>query len=405
MHGYTSIQDGILCDSHTLIFLSFRTKLKKMLDITGKLFNVIKSMYDQIKSCVRFDDELSNFYRCHKGLVQGEALSPLELDIIQNCHSIQINQINLFLLMYADDTILIAETSEHLQEMMDTLQTWTNEYGLTVNINKTKIIVLRSSWQLGNETFFYNGEQVEIVNTFSYLGLYLHYNGKFNVTQKHIAAQGKKSLFCLMKEVQKHNFNIVTLLSLFDTYMSPILNYCFEIWGYIKAQEIEKVHTMFLKRLLGVKRSTSNDMVYREMGRLPLIVQRKYQILKYWTKLIETENCILRAVYDMTWTSCVENDIQNWLSEIREILIDIGMAEVWQQQRIDNEKLFLYVAKQSLKDLAYQKIDRFINDSNKCIFYKHVYNCNILFQPYLNVGVLQKYKKIIAKFRLSAHAL
>ena len=170
------------------------------LGITGKLFNVVKSMYDQIKSCVRFDDELSNFYRCHKGPVQGEALSPLifllfvndiELDIIQNCHSIQINQINLFLLMYADDTILIAETSEHLQEMMDALQTWTHEYGLTVNINKTKVIVFRSSWQLGNETFIYNGEQVEIVNTFSYLGLYLHYNGKFNVTQKHIAAQGK----------------------------------------------------------------------------------------------------------------------------------------------------------------------------------------------------------------------
>ena len=69
----------------------------------------------------------------------------------------------------------------------------------------------------------------------------------------------------------------------------------------------------------------------------------------------------------------MENNIQNWLAEIREILIDIGMAEVWQQQRIENEKLFLYVAKQSLKDLAYQKIDRFINDSNKCIFYKYVY--------------------------------
>ena len=81
------------------------------------------------------------------------------------------------------------------------------------------------------------------------------------------------------------------------------------------------------------------------------------------------------------------------------------MAEGWQQQRIDNEKLFLYVAKQSFKDLAYQKIDRFINDSNKCIFYKYVYNCNRLIQPYLNIGVLRKYKNIIAKFRLSAHAL
>ena len=58
-----------------------------------------------------------------------------------------------------------------------------------------------------------------------------------------------------------HNFNAVILLSLFDLYVSPVLNYCSEICGYAKAQEVEKIHTMFLKRLLCVKRSTSNDMV------------------------------------------------------------------------------------------------------------------------------------------------
>ena len=45
--------------------------------IAVKLLNVIKSMYQQIKSCVRFNNELSDFYTCFKGLVLGEALSPL----------------------------------------------------------------------------------------------------------------------------------------------------------------------------------------------------------------------------------------------------------------------------------------------------------------------------------------
>ena len=48
------------------------------------------------------------------------------------------------------------------------------------------------------------------MNTFSYLGLLLHYNGKFNVTQKHIVEMGKKALFCLMKKVKNHNFNVFT---------------------------------------------------------------------------------------------------------------------------------------------------------------------------------------------------
>ena len=108
---------------------------------------------------------------------------------------------------------------------------------------------------------------------------------------------------------------------------------------------------MFLKRLLCVKRSTSNDMVYCETGRLPLIVHRKYQMLNYWMKLIGTENCILRSIHEMTLLSCRENNTRNWLSEIRYIFISIGMAEVWQQQKIKNAHLFLYVAKQSLEDI------------------------------------------------------
>ena len=169
-----------------------------------------------------------------------------------------------------------------------------------------------------------------------------NYNGKFNVTQKHIASQGKKVLFCLMKEVQKHNFNVLTLLSLFDTYVSPVLNYCSEILGYMKAQEIEKIHTMFLKRLLGVKRPTSNDMIYRETGRLPLIVNRKFNMLNYWLKLTRTENCVLENIYEMTLRSCNHQDNQNWSAEIRDILISIGMVDVWQQQRVKKFNIYLF---------------------------------------------------------------
>ena len=43
----------------------------------------------------------------------------------------------------------------------------------------------------------------------------------------------------------KYNFNMATLISLFDTYVGPILNYCSETWGYVKACKIETVHTAF----------------------------------------------------------------------------------------------------------------------------------------------------------------
>ena len=382
--------------------------------VRGKLLNVIKSMYSQIKSCVKFNGQYSEFYNCYKGLVQGEALSPLifslfindvETDLLQNnIQPLEINEINIFLLMYADDTVLVAESAEGLQTLLDGLLIWTKEYGLKVNVAKTKVMVFRPSWQLGQDQFYYDGNGVKIVNTFSYLGLLLNYNGKFNVTQKHIAEMGKKSLFCLMKEVKKHNFNIPTLISLFDTYVSPVLNYCSELWGYVKAQDIERVHTMFLKRVLGVKRSTSNDLVYCETERIPLAVNRQFHMLKYWVKLLKTDNCILKHLYLNMFHAYSKNNAPNWLSEIRSVLISIGMNDVWQTQSVENEKLFLFVAKQSLMDLAYQKIDSFIDNSNKCLIYKHLPKQRLL-QQYLVKNMSPKCRKIITKFRVSAHKL
>ena len=87
---------------------------------------------------------------------------------------------------------LVAESAEMLQKLLDELFIRTEDYGLKVNVQKIKVIVFRPSWQMRDEQFYYNGNRVEIVNTFSYLGLLLNYNGKFNVTQKYIAEMGEK---------------------------------------------------------------------------------------------------------------------------------------------------------------------------------------------------------------------
>ncbi len=44
--------------------------------IRGKIFNVIKSMYANIKSRVKFNNNLSEGFSCELGVRQGECLSP-----------------------------------------------------------------------------------------------------------------------------------------------------------------------------------------------------------------------------------------------------------------------------------------------------------------------------------------
>lgn len=58
-------------------------------------------------------------------------------------------------------------------------------------------------------------DQVEVVDKFMYLGVLLNYNGNFNVTQKQLASQGRKAMFCLRSKVSQLNLNVETMFSLF----------------------------------------------------------------------------------------------------------------------------------------------------------------------------------------------
>ena len=57
------------------------------------------------------------------------------------------------------------------------------------------------------------------------------------------------------------------ILDLFDKLISPSLNFGSEVWGFAKADNIERVHLQFCKKkLLSVKQCTQNDFVYGELG-------------------------------------------------------------------------------------------------------------------------------------------
>jgi len=69
--------------------------------------------------------------------LQGEALSPflfslfindMENELINSkCRSYQLQMLNLFILMYADDTVLFSEDIDDLQNMLNCVQRYTDK--------------------------------------------------------------------------------------------------------------------------------------------------------------------------------------------------------------------------------------------------------------------------------------
>ncbi|KAK6178526.1 hypothetical protein SNE40_013301 [Patella caerulea] len=246
--------------------------------------------------------------------------------------------------------------------------------------------------------WFYNGNELEIVDTFNYLGLILNYNGTFLKTQKHVADQGRKALFSVLRVCNGNFFNIETKLSVFDTYVGSILSYGSEIWGFHKAADVKKVQSNFCKRILGVRQTTMHSMIYFELGRFPLYVIRRIRIFKYWTKLLNTDNKILKC--------CLQDQEANkskWIINVRNELFQMGLGYIWEHRKSCNSSYFKTIKHRILDIFKQLCIERICN-SSKGLFYQHFIS-NFTLQYYLAKSIPYRYANCISKIRLSAHNL
>ena len=117
------------------------------------------------------------------------------------------------------DTVLLSEIAGGLQKMIDTLHTYSTKCNLSVNTEKTKVVVFRNSAKLSSkEKWVYNNEFIEVVDCFNYLGLTINFNGKFTKTLKIIAFQGEKCTWHILIICNRLSINMETKLHVFDTY-------------------------------------------------------------------------------------------------------------------------------------------------------------------------------------------
>ena len=387
------------------------------LGLRGKILNILKSMYSSVKSRVKFDNKLGGEFCCNLGVRQGECLSPLLFSLYLNdieetfvnsgLEGIDIDMFKMFMLLYADDIVIFANSAEELQQSLDVLLNYCNRWKLTVNVSKTKVMVFRKGGMLPrNMAFFYNGERLEKVKEFKYLGMVFTTGGSFSEAQNTLAGQAQKAIFKLNKCLYKFTYiSPKHKLDLFDKLISPILNYSSEVWGFIQANSIERVHLQFCKKLLGVKKTTQNDFVYGELGRTSYITKRYFIILKYWFKIIlAEENKYIKIVYNLILRDLerLPNKV-NWASLVKHLLMSLGFYNVWLDQGVGNYDGFMNILKQRLTDNFVQNWHSRLENSSRATFYRSI--ASFQYQPYLEIVNISKFCNAISKLRMSSHRL
>ena len=382
--------------------------------IQGKMLRVIKDMYEKAKSCVKHCNSYSDFFKCSLGLRQGEVISPimfslfiedLELFLQRDVHSgLLLDDITLILLLFADDMVIIAKSPGELQDSLNLLSTYCGNWGLGVNVNKTKVMVFRKRGKLkDNENWVYNNQNLETVDNFNYLGTVFNYTGNFSLNQEHVTGKALRALNVLLVNCRHLNLKPKVLCQLFDSFVFPILSYASEIWGYSKSKEIERVHLKFCKQILRVRKNTCNASVYGELGRYPLFIHRYLRTFNYWCKLINTDNIILKTVYKQMLQNCVDNGHKNWLLNVKCLLQENGFGYVWECPEFYNLKSVYIELKQRLIDCFVQKWNGDKRNRSVLVLYnsfKHEYK----YETYMDVlpTTLRCY---MSRIRMSSHSL
>jgi hypothetical protein len=98
-----------------------------------------------------------------------------------------------------------------------------------MNVEKTKVMVFNSADPC--QEFVFEGDIIERVQTFKYLGILLVTTSNLNNVVEHLAAANRHSLFTLNHHCAKlHIMGIKLYYDLFNTLVCSIVSYAYELW-------------------------------------------------------------------------------------------------------------------------------------------------------------------------------
>ena len=284
-----------------------------------KLLNLIQSFHDNMKGTVQYDGEYSSAFAIRTGVKQGCVLAPTLFGIFFSTllnNAFRESREGIYLhtrsdgglfrlsrlrarrkirrrtvkdLLFADDAAFVTHTEEELQSLMDRFSKTCQDFGLTISIRKTNVMVQGAD----PPNIYINGTKLDVVDQFTYLGSTITTDLSLDTEISKRIGKASATLSRLTQRVWANKMlSINTKIAVYRACVISTLLYASETWTLYASQEkrLSSFHMRCLRRILGISwkdRITNNEVLQRANmpSMITLLRQRRLRWLGHVSRM------------------------------------------------------------------------------------------------------------------------
>ncbi|KAK3567574.1 hypothetical protein QTP86_020021, partial [Hemibagrus guttatus] len=222
--------------------------------VAEKYVRVVQDMYERSRTVVRCAVGQTEEFNVEVGLHQGSALSPFLFAIVMDQLSEEVRQESPWTMMFADDIVICSESREQVEENLERWRFALERRGMKVSRSKTEYMCVNE--REGSGTVRLQGEEVQKVQEFKYLGSTVQSNGECGKEVKKRVQAGWNGWRKVSGVLCDRKISARIKGKVYRTVVRPAMLYGLETVSLRKRQEseLEVAELKMLRFSLGVTR-------------------------------------------------------------------------------------------------------------------------------------------------------
>lgn len=274
-----------------------------------RLVNFLEKMYENTSIRVRVDGQLGAATRYKRGVRQGCPTSPLLFnifydDILAHQQPVLVEGLASGVrgLMFADDTVLLAETRQELVEKLGVIKAWTDENSMEVNPSKCGLMEITTDQSAPHlEPIPFSGESIPVVSEYTYLGVEL--NRKLDLSQSAMyrVRRGQETLATIRPTLASNRVPLAYKRMLVHNVLIPRITFGSEVFG-MSRKRIQPLKTILDNALKCIYKNSNFCRLrgYEELGLTDLYVSSSMARARGLSKYRESRGVIKELIASST---------------------------------------------------------------------------------------------------------